>query len=106
MINSTGVVQLVPESLNIFNSPKISIVGQSSNKSNDGFVSLELSIASQDLGSVTSSSVNIPLDTVKDLMITNSVDGATFVSNLYVLLEQLLKGYLETLNPGTSFEIE
>lgn len=105
MIHTTGTIQLEQNSLNAFSSPKISIVGQSPNKNNGNFVILDLQLYSEDLSQTTTSSISLSLDSVKELMVANSVVGEAFVTNLYTLLEQLLIVYLQTINSEASFEI-
>lgn len=105
MINITGTTKLSAQDLIAYVSPKIRITGQASSLNNSGSVNLDLEILSQDSSQMIHACISVPTSTVEQLMEVNEVDGATFVSNLYSLLEQLLGAYLQELNPEISIEL-
>jgi hypothetical protein len=105
MITSKGLVLLTPDSLTGFNSPTISVSGQSSTASDPGKVYVSLNIRNEDGTSATTGSMSLDTAMVKGASDANKVSGGDLIDNLYAMLEQLLKAKLEEINPGVTFEI-
>lgn len=103
MITATGTVKLSEHALVSYNDPVLYVTGQSTSTSSAGTVNVTIEIKSANMAECLTESLNIPTLSVKDMMVANSVDGASFVENLYSMLEALLKVYLESINQSTIF---
>lgn len=105
MITSNNFVKFNEDSFQAYNSPSIVIKGQSSNKLQDGYVTLDLDVYSSDLSIIKSETVTIPINSIISLATNSNISGVDFITNLYTVLEQLLDSYLSTLNPDCTFNI-
>jgi hypothetical protein len=105
MINTIGTVQLTQDSLAAYSSPKITVIGQSSNSNVPGILQVTLSISNQNLTELSSTIITIPINDIATSVIISTMNASTFISNLYSIIEQIFIEYLISINPNTTFEI-
>lgn len=105
MINITGILKLPNSELICYNSPKIDIVGQSSNRDNVDLLNITLLLKSQTESTTTNEYITIDTSILKSMSDTDEITASYMVTNLYDMLEILLIEVLKTSNPDTIFEI-
>jgi hypothetical protein len=106
MINTTGIVKFLNSELLCYDSPKIEIVGQNSNKTNITLLNVDLVLRSQSEGTMANQSITIDTSILKTVSDDNNIGASYMVDNLYIMLESLLVQTLQLSNPDTVFKIE
>lgn len=105
MIKTTGIVKFPNSTLICYDSPRIEITGQRSNRANINLLYVDLAIKDISETTYITESTTIDTSVLKTVSDENSIGASYMVDNLYTMLEPLLIETLQLINPNTTFEV-